>query len=1103
MTGIEEAKSQVAQARKKIKEAREKLKIQREQAKKTREQLEKAKSKLPVRDSARALRQGNFAGLEGRNKRRQIKKIEENYKSKKEEVKKFEKNLEEYEKTKLVPVEKQVEAKAREIADYEDTQRAIKLAERMFRDRIPYGFTTGKVYKYLRKMYLLRNLEKRAFAEQVNKFQIANPTEKLQIDWKNLRIKGIQSGALGKTLSLKDYNKEIDSIKKESIKVTSINPKIISIPNQKVLDIGNLNNTRILNVNQTSAINVPNKINFTGSVISEYKPYNQKPYVPKEKSILKKIVSLPSIALASAREFSSSVASQISAEKSLGLGNVGAYSYKNQNNEIITKKVWYGTPIVKIPTAQQFQNRLSQININDNLKKLNELDNKIKQIEKSKIDVKGSWKGTDKEYKKYLDIYNKRKEKYEEYKKNEKNYERTRYINVLGSKRDIRNFNPNRPFETVSKLITTPIGAGTETLYYKLNEGNIGKKRTYYTPSFGTQQFDLLTGKPIDYYKKNTIVLKKEDIRREANILGKGAELFSQANLYATPIGTGLFAGSVLNQFGKSNYNPITFIKENPIETALIGTTALGIGVSKGIRMIKNKAITKAVESEIKNLEKTPFKGVIRIYEKDGKVYGDLYKETEKGRQIVSYEGKLKKTEKGFKFIPSGKGEAVTTGIVKPKYMNERVFTSGQTFEIGSRGKNIKIGEFGNLKFFEELGTTTIIPKKSYFGIEKLPEKSSEIKKAIKSIEEQIRKPTLNGEIIKDISLPVGQRNTLIKLNKNLALRTNPQEVSTIITFPKINKEKLIGFRGGGKKSSSQVFKELSERQKQVILPTTKEISRAISEGTSSSLKSSERLSQKMISGLPIGGSIYAGTGLYERQGFISIKPKIQQQISQKVSEQVSIKKVKIIPRINFTTSNIQINKQKQIPKQISKELINQSLKPTQKEITISKTSQSTKQKQSLLQKERTKQKQEQKTIQNEMVKISTEKIKPKVPKSLFRFIRQAKEKRKVQDINRELYKIYGKRYGKFREIGKAKTKEEAKNILLKFQKGTLGRSAFVEINKKKLSIRELGLGSEFRPSKMNESIIVQKRQFSLGTFGERREIKKSRRKKRRGFLFR
>jgi len=90
------------------------------------------------------------------------------------------------------------------------------------------------------------------------------------------------------------------------------------------------------------------------------------------------------------------------------------------------------------------------------------------------------------------------------------------------------------------------------------------------------------------------------------------------------------------------------------------------------------------------------------------------------------------------------------------------------------------------------------------------------------------------------------------------------------------------------------------------------------------------------------------------------------------------------------------------------------------------------------------------------------------------------------------LYKVYVRRFGEFHVIGKYESLKEAKEKLRGFLKETLGASGFIEGTKKRITFKEL-FGSvetpEFRPSKKDISIIVQKRGFRLGTYPEKKEI--------------
>jgi len=90
-------------------------------------------------------------------------------------------------------------------------------------------------------------------------------------------------------------------------------------------------------------------------------------------------------------------------------------------------------------------------------------------------------------------------------------------------------------------------------------------------------------------------------------------------------------------------------------------------------------------------------------------------------------------------------------------------------------------------------------------------------------------------------------------------------------------------------------------------------------------------------------------------------------------------------------------------------------------------------------------------------------------------------------------YKVYGRRKGKFNELGSSKSELEAEKIAKEFSLGTLGASTMIEQNGKSI---EFNLGSGFRKSKSNKFINVQERGNRLSSWGERSEIKRSKRRR-------
>jgi len=104
------------------------------------------------------------------------------------------------------------------MAQYKSYQRG--LAERKAYERALKHYKKGtsaswfqdepKVQDYMQEMYKQRSVAKQSLAQQVRKFEEKYPTEKLMVDWKNLRITGATSAALKMSFpTLKGYQKEL------------------------------------------------------------------------------------------------------------------------------------------------------------------------------------------------------------------------------------------------------------------------------------------------------------------------------------------------------------------------------------------------------------------------------------------------------------------------------------------------------------------------------------------------------------------------------------------------------------------------------------------------------------------------------------------------------------------------------------------------------------------------------------------------------------------------------------------------------------------------------------------------------------------------------
>ena len=195
------------QATQRIQQARTQLQTRLQESKQARESLERAKQKLPERVSQRALRTG---GIRERLRRGQIAKVEQKIEAQKGQVREFEKGLTEFERTQLKPAEA-------EIRRVQEFNRAVKLVQQA-QDKGSFALGAlafqgeGLASELARDVVKRRNLATQDLTKAVREFERANPTEKLIVDWKNLSIKGVESGSFGQSLSVKQFNIKVGQL---------------------------------------------------------------------------------------------------------------------------------------------------------------------------------------------------------------------------------------------------------------------------------------------------------------------------------------------------------------------------------------------------------------------------------------------------------------------------------------------------------------------------------------------------------------------------------------------------------------------------------------------------------------------------------------------------------------------------------------------------------------------------------------------------------------------------------------------------------------------------------------------------------------------------
>lgn len=709
------------------------------------------------------------------------------------------------------------------------------------------------------------------------------------------------------------------------------------------------------------------------------------------------------------------------------------------------------------------------------VKNIDDIDKMISNFDKYIID--NQFVGSDEQYKQYTDLFKARDEEYKKYLENRGNYN-------LEVKR-LQSIGGNITNEGLIQEPTIKVGIFGERSVpiskYQFSEKtpfkNVGNavdivgRSIFATSASGWKNILQTSG------------VNEKTSQKVSNVIYKGGSGAVSFGKYLVPYaGTTLFFGEVSEDVKKSG-GVSKFVKENPLQTALIGASVFIPVLSKGKQLIKNRAIQKAVQTELDNLSKVPVKSLTLIDEGNGLVQAVGYREVNGITQEIRYTGKIKQTESGFKFIPEGKAVSVTAGIVKPKIfgidLKPRVILREQGMLVGSKGKNIPLGNIGNVKVFEEVGKTTIENKIDLFGISKLGRKKPEF----------VSK-NLNRDIIIDLQIPrKNDRNLFFKINNFLGLEASKRELGSVITIPKKEVDEGVSIiSGGSKKSSSDFLTSLYTEQK-VSTPQLNKISNyMVSKPVE--IKLIDDSVPSMVGGSGKVSSSYFGQGTYERTdvlGSVNV-PSVSSNSLVELKENI---------KTNTTEANVFrkiVNGKSKETNKVNdrfKEILD--VKPNE----TFKFNEVTKQGERLKQVQRTRQEQVNlERLTNILNKARTNiNVRPKI-KIPFDFGKQTKPISTLKESNSE-FDVFGKRFGKDILLKKTKSKREAVKELEGFLTKTLGASGKIFEDGKALDFEDTGLDMRFKPAKRDVTRIVQKSKFRLGSFGERREIQRA--KKRKG----
>jgi hypothetical protein len=175
MATTQEIRQQIETAKQSAQEQRELVQQKRQEAKKAEEFYSKEEKKIP-RPTVRLLRQGMFAGLEGRKRLQLVKKAEKEIGSRKKEIGVFKEGLTKYEKEKIEPLEAEIGRSEAELKAYEKEQASIKLAEKVAAGGSVFLMMDDPVArKYYRLIHQGKKVEQQVYGGRTEELSLGAP----------------------------------------------------------------------------------------------------------------------------------------------------------------------------------------------------------------------------------------------------------------------------------------------------------------------------------------------------------------------------------------------------------------------------------------------------------------------------------------------------------------------------------------------------------------------------------------------------------------------------------------------------------------------------------------------------------------------------------------------------------------------------------------------------------------------------------------------------------------------------------------------------------------------------------------------------------------
>jgi len=532
--------------------ARQQLTAKQREVQTAQERLRKAEAALPRATSQQNLRQKIGAGLKGMLLRKKVTQAKEQIGKQKQIISSYGTQLKQFEETQLKPVEAQIsEAQSKE-ASYKEAQRAFDKGLSVKSD-----FQNPYTKSYLEKMYFQRDMAQDLFNKQISDIQATLPEgDKLVIDYKNMRVAGIESGSLDGSYSIDEYNKQVAKVNqniKEMPEIESIKTDLLKS------DLGSRDMSTLGRIKA-----------FTGNVISTD--------------------IIPTV----------SAKSSYSANETEDIGLLG-----NIKNFVLGKREIYSPELKGFVSASEPSGQATAFIRPASQQELADID-KLGKIGQFVF-------GTDKKSQNILtadirDISNL-------YKTAPETNIKTGLFGfgdrVVGELTWLENIE-NKPLTQVSRGLGTVVGGTLGGVLGSLlpKEGIYTRpayNTTIYTPQFGTMQINPVSGKPVSGYSKIEIPEQKFFTSSQAQKVG---QFVGEVSPYLIPgVGGYVFYGEQAERLGSDisqtgGYKPgsIKWFLDDPLTSSI----AVGIPIFKGIKISSKqfskdiKDLGKWLESEIK-----------------------------------------------------------------------------------------------------------------------------------------------------------------------------------------------------------------------------------------------------------------------------------------------------------------------------------------------------------------------------------------------------------------------------------------------------------------------------------------------------------------------